>query len=75
MLLGKYHVAETISGAGPSRALWYSISEDHNRKRKNKVGVIQPAIALVTDRLRSVGYEVQEVFITKPSSRGATIIP
>ena len=75
MLLGKYHVAETISGAGPSRALWYSICEDHNRKRKNKVGVIQPAIALVTDRLRSVGYEVQEVFITKPSSRGATIIP
>ena len=75
MLLRKYHVAETISGAGPSRALWYSISEDHNRKRKNTVGVIQPAIALVTDRLRSVGYEVQEVFVTKPSSKGATIIP
>lgn len=75
MLLDKYHVAETISGAGPARALWYSISEDHNQRRKNKVGTIQPAIALVTDRLRTVGYEVREVFVTKPSSKGAIIVP
>jgi homoserine kinase len=75
ILLEKFHVAETISGAGPSRALWYSISENHSRKRKNRVGTIQPAIALVTDRLRSLGYEVNEVFVTRPSSKGATIIP
>ena len=74
ILLEKFHVAETISGAGPSRALWYSISEDHNQKRKNKIGIIQPAIGLVTDRLKSLGYEVREAFVTKPSSKGATII-
>jgi homoserine kinase len=74
MLLDRFHVAETISGAGPSRALWYSIAEDRRQKRKNKAGSIQPAIELVTGRLRSVGYEVQEVFVTRPSSKGATII-
>jgi len=73
-LLEKFHVAETISGAGPSRALWYSISEDRNQKRKDKTGIIQPAIELVTDRLKSLGYELREVFVTKPSSKGATII-
>jgi homoserine kinase len=74
ILLEKFHVAETISGAGPSRALWYSISEDIKRRRKDKMGTIEPAIALVTDRLRSLGHEVLEVFRTRPSSKGATII-
>ena len=74
ILFEKFHVAETISGAGPSRALWYSISEDHNRKRKNNLGTIRPAIELVRSRLRTLGYEVQEVFVTKPSSKGATVI-
>jgi homoserine kinase len=73
-LLEKFHVAETISGAGPSRALWYSISEDLKKRRKNKIGIIHPAIALVTYRLRSLGHEVLEVFLTRPSSKGATII-
>lgn len=74
MLLEKFNVAETISGAGPAKALWYSISQDHNRKRKNRVGTIQPAIALVTERLRSLGHEVQDLFVTRPSSKGAEII-
>jgi homoserine kinase len=74
LLLEKFHVAETISGAGPSRALWYSISEDLKQRRKNKIGVIEPAIALVTDRLRLLGHEVLEVFRTRPSSKGAQII-
>jgi len=74
ILLQEFHVAETISGAGPSRALWYSISEDHKHRRKNRTGVIQPAIALVTDRLKALGHEVREVFMTKPSSKGATIL-
>jgi len=73
-LLKKLHVAETISGAGPSRALWYSISEDRSRRRQNKAGVIQPAIEFVTDGLRSFGYGVQKVFVTKPSTKGAMII-
>jgi homoserine kinase len=74
ILLREFHVAETISGAGPSRALWYSISEDHKHRRKNRTGIIQPAIALVTDRLRTLGLEVREVFMTKPSSKGATFL-
>jgi len=74
MLLDRFHVAETISGAGPSRALWYSISEDLKQRRKNKNGLIQPAIALVSDRLKSLGYGVREVFFTRPSTKGATII-
>lgn len=75
ILLKKFHVAETISGAGPSRTLWYSISEDHNRKRKNNAGTVQPAIEFVTDRLTSLGYEIQKAFVTKPSTKGAIIIP
>ncbi len=74
MLLERFHVAETISGAGPSRALWYSISDDLKQRRKNKTGLIQPAIALVSDRLKSLGYEVREVILTKPSAKGATTI-
>jgi len=73
-LFQKFHVAETISGAGPSRALWYSLSEDLKCKHKNKIGIIRPAIKLVTDRLTSLGHEVQQVFMTKPSPRGATIL-
>ncbi len=74
LLLEQFHVAETISGAGPSRALWYSITEDHKKRSKNKVGLIKPAIDLVSDRLESLGYEVREVFLTRPSQKGATII-
>jgi homoserine kinase len=74
LLLERFHVAETISGAGPSRALWYSISEDLKRQKKNKTGLIQPAITLVSDNLKSLGHEVREVFLTRPSAKGATII-
>ena len=65
---------ETISGAGRSRALWYSIPEEHRHRRKNKVGIIQPAIDLVSDNLKSLGYEIRQVFLTRPSAKGATII-
>ncbi len=73
-LFDKFHVAETISGAGPSRALWYSTSEEHKHRRKNNVGIIQPAIDLVSDNLKSLGYEVRQVFLTRPSAKGATVI-
>ena len=74
MLFDRFHVAETISGAGPSRALWYSISEDRMQQRKNRTGLIQPAIALVSDRLESLNYKVRKVFLTRPSTKGAIIL-
>lgn len=74
LLLGRFHVAETMSGAGPSRALWYSIAEDRRAKRKNKVGLIQPAIELVSNRLESVGHRVSTFILTKPTAKGATIV-
>ena len=74
LLLERFHVAETISGAGPSRALWYSITEDRRAKRKNKVGLIRPAIELVSNRLESLGHRVSTFTITKPTSKGATIV-
>jgi homoserine kinase len=73
MLLDEFHVAETISGAGPSRALWYSISENSRSLRKRKSSLIENAIEKVSDRLQSLGHSVSEVFITKPSARGATL--
>lgn len=74
ILLRKFGVAETISGAGPSRALWYSLSEDRQRKRKDKVGVIGPAVNLVSERLGSLGYQIHSVFLTRPSRKGVIIV-
>jgi homoserine kinase len=73
-LLAKFHVAETVSGAGPSRVLWYSLSEDRKAKCKNKVGLIQPAIELVSGDLETVGHKSRAVTFTKPTARGATLI-
>jgi len=72
-LFDKFHVADTVSGAGPSHALWYRVSEDENTRKKNGVGLIKPAIELVSARLNALGYVVREVFITKPSPQGATV--
>jgi homoserine kinase len=74
LLLEKFHVAETISGAGPSRALWYSISEEEKALKRDKAGIVNPAIGLVKDRLKSQGHQVLETFVTKPSTKGARII-
>lgn len=74
MLLKEFHVAETISGAGPSRALWYSISENRRFRRKRHDSPIDSAIERVSTRLRLLGHDVREVFVTKPSIEGATII-
>jgi len=73
LLLEKFHVAETISGAGPARALWYDISEDLKKRREGGAGLIKPAIALVTKRLEKLGYSVRETIVTTPSSKGATV--
>ena len=73
MLLKEFHVAETISGAGPSRALWYSISENHRFRMRRHDSLIDSAIERVSTRLRLLGYDVRWVFVTKPSIQGATI--
>jgi homoserine kinase len=73
ILLKKFHVAETISGAGPSRALWYSLSENRRFRKKKQTGSIESAIEQVSNRLRSLGHVVQEVIMTKPSIEGATV--
>jgi len=72
LLLNKFHIAETVSGAGPSRALWYSISEN-KKSLRGKGSLIENAIEKVTNRLQSLGYSVREVFITKPSAQGAVL--
>ena len=72
-LAERYHVAETISGAGPSRALWFSIREDAKMKKKNRLGLINPAIEHVSERLESLGHNVQQTYVTKPSRKGAVI--
>jgi homoserine kinase len=73
MLLNDFHIAETISGAGPSRALWYSVSENNRSLRKRKGSLVDDAIDRVSTRLKSLGHNVEEVFITKPSVKGATV--
>jgi len=73
MLLKEFHVAETISGAGPSRALWYSISESRRLRRKRHDSLVDSAIKRVSSRLRMLGHDVRHVFVTKPSVKGATI--
>lgn len=70
-LLKTYHVAETMSGAGPSKALWYSIREDAKVKRKNKIGTIEPSIRYVKENFERLGYTVEKLFQTRPSAHGA----
>ncbi|MCS7135510.1 MAG: hypothetical protein RMJ14_02000 [Nitrososphaerota archaeon] len=62
-LFKKYGIAETISGAGPSRILWYSISR-HSQ-------TIDEALGYVVDRIRELGYDVEAIFKTYPSRIGA----
>ena len=72
-LTERYHVAETISGAGPSRALWFSRREDAKMKKKNHLGLINPAIEFVSERFESLGHKVQQVYVTTPSGKGAVL--
>ncbi|MEM0090098.1 MAG: hypothetical protein QXE40_04175 [Nitrososphaerota archaeon] len=62
-LFKKYGIAETISGAGPSRILWYSISR-HSQ-------VVDEALGYVVDRIKELGYSVEGIFKTYPSGIGA----
>jgi len=58
-------VAETISGAGPSRALWYNV------QRRRHLG---KAIRYVSDRLGQLGHRVEGSIRTSPSLKGAQVI-
>ena len=69
----RYHVAETISGAGPSRALWFNIRQDIKTKKRNRIGLIKPAIEFVSERFETLGHKIQQVYITRPSRIGAVI--
>lgn len=70
-LLDRYNVALTISGAGPSRLLWYDVEEN---SRKNSNRPIDEAVRLVTANLERRGYRVEDVIYTRPASRGAALI-
>ena len=66
-LLTKFHVAETISGAGPSRLLWFKLSENRQRHGERP---IDKAIDTVVSGIEESGYKVLEVLETRPSSVG-----
>ncbi|MEM2003582.1 MAG: homoserine kinase [Nitrososphaerota archaeon] len=70
-LLDEYNVALTISGAGPSRLLWYDLYENP----ENTPGrPIDKAVKLVTDNLEKHGYKVEEIIYTRPARQGATLV-
>lgn len=64
-LYREYGVAETISGAGPSRALWYNL-----RRAKN----LGKAIKCVSEGLSGLGYRVEATVRTRPSAKGASVV-
>jgi len=67
LLLERFHVAETISGAGPSRLLWYRPSENKEPRGRRP---IDKAIEAVVTNLLSVGHKVLNIFETGPSDAG-----
>lgn len=71
VLLERYNVALTISGAGPSRLLWYDLEENSVDSSKRP---IDEAVKLVTENLERRGYRVEEVIYTTPDRQGATLV-
>lgn len=70
LLLERYGVGMTISGAGPSRLLWY----DAEKAGLGGRDVIGLAVKEVVEGLRRRGYGVDEVIYTRPSRSGAVLI-
>ncbi|MEM4281068.1 MAG: hypothetical protein QW470_05120 [Candidatus Caldarchaeum sp.] len=66
-LLKKYNVAEVVSGAGPSRVLFYKISENSQQKGMRSVDA---AVEEVVEGFKAAGYSVSEIFETRPSLTG-----
>jgi len=69
-LLRRYHVAETISGAGPSRVIFYKTSENRGELGKRPVDA---AVSEVVESLEKNGHRVLEVIETKPDQFGCII--
>ena len=69
-LLEKFHVAETISGAGPSRLLWFRKSENLKPKGNRPV---DKAMELVAENLRKQGHSIQTIIETTPSNTGCRL--
>lgn len=67
-LLRKYGVAMTISGAGPSRLLWYDLRRNAREEGRRP---IDGALADVISSLESRGHRVLEVIWTEPENDGA----
>jgi homoserine kinase len=70
-LLRKYGVAMTISGAGPSRLLWYDLRRNTQEEGKRP---IDGAVNDVVSSLESKGHRVLEVIWTRPGRKGAEIV-
>lgn len=70
-LLDEYNVALTISGAGPSRLLWYDLEENPENRPDRP---IDKAIKLVMNNLEKHGYSVEEIIYTRPAMQGAALI-
>ncbi|MEM2095457.1 MAG: hypothetical protein QXX19_02260 [Candidatus Caldarchaeum sp.] len=66
-LLRKYNVAETISGAGPSRVLFYKLSENDQGVGERPV---DKAVAEIVEKLGRNGYKLLEAFDTRPNNSG-----
>ena len=70
-LLDRYNVALTISGAGPSRLLWYDVEENSGKDSRRP---IDEAVRLVKENLERRGYRVEDVIYTMPARQGAALI-
>ncbi len=71
MLLDEYNVALTISGAGPSRLLWYDLNENQEEPSNRPV---DRAVKLVVENMKRHGYGVKEIIYTRPARHGAILI-
>ena len=70
-LLRKYGVAMTISGAGPSRLLWYDLRKNWQEEGKRP---IDEALNDLVWSLESKGHRVLEVIWTRPGRKGAELV-
>jgi len=69
-LYKRYHVVETISGAGPSRLLWYKLSENTGGEGTRPV---DRAVEIIRDNLASAGYRISRIYHTRPSTLGCQL--
>jgi len=71
ILLERFHVAETISGAGPSRLLWFRKSENQKTGSERP---IDEAVKLVVRNLEKHGHKAVSIIETEPSNVGCQLL-